>query len=371
MGDGRELAQNYKLQFVTTGLLYNQIKANHDLKTLDVNWFLTYSRATRREPDTRRAELVRGQNDNSFYLRKGEDVSRFFQTHDDHLVDSGIDLKIKFKQWSDIDSSVDLGINYNYRNRDSSARRFQFQSGAQGDVSTTFVNDNRTLEQLLSPENIVQTPTSRADQYRFIESTGTSDQYTGILSVFSIYTGINLPFSSVFHFNIGLRYEFSNLNVETFDPTTSELKGIDNPLTPHNVLTALNMTWNITDKQNLRSSFSNTLARPDFRELTAFRYQLLTSGQSLIGNPNLKQVDIYNLDLRYEWFPSPLEVISLSWFYKYLDNPIEVLELATVPGSQDYIYANANFAHLTGNRNRTSQKFCFYFEMVKKLVDLL
>src|SRR5581483_5809104 len=33
-----------------------------------------------------------------------------------------------------------------------------------------------------------------------------------------------------------------------------------------------------------------------------------------------------NFDLRYEWYPSPGEIISVSGFYKNLDKPIELVE---------------------------------------------
>ena len=41
------------------------------------------------------------------------------------------------------------------------------------------------------------------------------------------------------------------------------------------------------------------------------------------GNYNLKNCYIDYVDLRYEWYPSREEVISLAAFYKHFDSLIE------------------------------------------------
>ena len=58
------------------------------------------------------------------------------------------------------------------------------------------------------------------------------------------------------------------------------------------------------------------------------------------GNYNLKNCYIDNVDLRYEWYPSRGEVISLAAFYKHFDSPIEWVY--TMSGGTDVIYSYAN-----------------------------
>jgi outer membrane receptor protein involved in Fe transport len=56
----------------------------------------------------------------------------------------------------------------------------------------------------------------------------------------------------------------------------------------------LTLTYGLTDKINLRTSYSRTLARPEFRELsvsTYYDYELLALQQ---GNPTLKTSHIDN-----------------------------------------------------------------------------
>ena len=75
--------------------------------------------------------------------------------------------------------------------------------------------------------------------------------------------------------------------------------------------------------QNLRFAFSQTVNRPDFRELAPFKYTHIAGGFAVTGNPDLVSADISSYDLRWEWFPSSDEVIAASVFYKDFDNPIE------------------------------------------------
>ena len=74
---------------------------------------------------------------------------------------------------------------------------------------------------------------------------------------------------------------------------------------------------------NLRTSYSRTLARPTFREFSPFA-NLNTAGAGIdIGNPGLERTLIDNVDLRWEYFPTPNELVSVSLFYKDFQNPIE------------------------------------------------
>lgn len=58
------------------------------------------------------------------------------------------------------------------------------------------------------------------------------------------------------------------------------------------------------------------------------------------GNPLLKSCYIDNIDLRYEYYPSKSELISVAAFYKHFDSPIEWTY--TVAGGTDLIYSYKN-----------------------------
>jgi len=93
-------------------------------------------------------------------------------------------------------------------------------------------------------------------------------------------------------------------------------------------LPSLNVIYSLTNKQNLRLSFSKTLNRPEFRELAPFLFYDAATKFNTQGTPDLKIATILNGDLRYEMFPGKGQLFSISAFYKDFTNPIELQALA-------------------------------------------
>src|SRR5262249_48856940 len=85
------------------------------------------------------------------------------------------------------------------------------------------------------------------------------------------------------------------------------------------------------------------------------------------GNPELVESHIRNYDLRWEWFFSPLELVSLSFFHKSIDQPIEATLIAS--SGSDYInsFANATSATLTGFEFELRKNFGFIRPILQHL----
>ena len=90
------------------------------------------------------------------------------------------------------------------------------------------------------------------------------------------------------------------------------------------------MIYALSPKQNLRVGYSQTVSRPDFRELARFGFLNVVGGLQTIGNPELVQTDISNYDFRWEYFPSGNQLVAASFFYKKFENPIEQTMIAAV-----------------------------------------
>ncbi len=71
------------------------------------------------------------------------------------------------------------------------------------------------------------------------------------------------------------------------------------------------------------AAYSTTVNRPEFRELSPSTYYDFNFDVSRKGNPSLVNATIQNYDLRYEFYPSKSELITLSLFNKTFRNPIE------------------------------------------------
>jgi TonB-dependent receptor len=103
---------------------------------------------------------------------------------------------------------------------------------------------------------------------------------------------------------------------------------------------ALNVT--LTPNQALRLSASQTLARPEYREVAPIEYRT-RNGEVVKGNAGLARTLIQNADARWEWYPNPGEALSVALFAKRFDSPIERTYRLT-SGTRSTTFENADAA---------------------------
>jgi outer membrane receptor protein involved in Fe transport len=83
----------------------------------------------------------------------------------------------------------------------------------------------------------------------------------------------------------------------------------------------------------LRGSYSETVARQTFKELSPIQQMEYLGGDVFVGNPGLQMSAVKNYDLRLDYTPYEGGLVSLSYFYKDIKNPIEYVQRVA-----DYIY---------------------------------
>lgn len=124
--------------------------------------------------------------------------------------------------------------------------------------------------------------------------------------------------------------------VENFDQLLGSVRKTD-PRYLHteklDVLPGLNVTYKLNNAVNLRFAGSQTVIRPEFRELSSFSFYDFDLGATITGNPNLPRTKVTNIDLRYELYPKAGEIFNLGVFYKYFQNPSELYFNNTGAGS--------------------------------------
>jgi outer membrane receptor protein involved in Fe transport len=102
---------------------------------------------------------------------------------------------------------------------------------------------------------------------------------------------------------------------------------------------AFNLIYAYSQKQNFRVSYSRTLSRPDFRELSPFDFNNVLGGFVTVGNANLKRASINNYDFRWELFPGGNQLVAASFFLKEFNSPIESTVLPSNDLRQSYVNA--------------------------------
>ena len=145
----------------------------------------------------------------------------------------------------------------------------------------------------------------------------------------------------------GVRYE-DGLQVAAPDPAFGG-SNLANPTRIANdyFLPSATVTWEAVNDLQLRLSASQTIARPQFRELVEQTYFDPESNRRFRGNPFLVDSELLNLEARAEYYFGGPRRVSLAGFFKKIDNPIENF-LITAPGIIETSYANAPEAELYG-----------------------
>lgn len=124
-------------------------------------------------------------------------------------------------------------------------------------------------------------------------------------------------------------------------PISNYLKKVD-------YLPSLNILYKLNDFTNLRLSYSQTLNRPELRELAPFAYFDFTTQTSIRGNPDLQRSFIKNYDLRIESFPALGKLISASVFYKKISDAIEKVVVTGSALGSERTFINADKAEVYG-----------------------
>ncbi len=163
--------------------------------------------------------------------------------------------------------------------------------------------------------------------------------YTGEQNLNAVYYMLDVPVSSFFKVIGGMRYESTELGIK-LDPEPgakwippgsdleSDLKPGDADVSfrQNDVLPALGFELKPVEQVTLRASYSETVARQTFKELTPIQQMEYLGGDVFVGNPELSMGALKNYDLRADYTPAEGSLLSVSWFKKEITNPIEYVQ---------------------------------------------
>lgn len=98
----------------------------------------------------------------------------------------------------------------------------------------------------------------------------------------------------------------------------------------------------------IRLGLSDTVARPDLREISGSSFIDPLTETRIRGNPELVTSAIGNFDLRAEWFFANGDNFTASVFYKDIENPIETVQAAGTDDNISLTFINAESATISG-----------------------
>jgi hypothetical protein len=332
--DANSFQDSQEIGFNSRTVYSGQIAGNHqfnDFTTLDAT--LGYSYADRDEPDVRRVQS--NQNTDS--------ASRFFQQYgvviDQQASPSYLGrlyLKTQEKIWNastnfkhklELGSfmpSLKAGVFFESKNRQFDARNIAFTKGLNFNSNLDTIIYLKPVDLMFADQNI-----DSAGVW-VDENTNPTDTYQAESNLFASYVALDIPGTKWFSIYAGVRMEQSRIEIFDFkSPVTGDTAS---KLDTLNFFPSVNILFHINDKNLIRLAYGKTINRPEFREFAPFSFYDFFTSTSITGNTGLKFAYIHNIDLRYEYYPSINEMITIGAFYKNFINPIEQ---RLVPGSGD------------------------------------
>lgn len=119
---------------------------------------------------------------------------------------------------------------------------------------------------------------------------------------------------------IGGRYENDMRIIRYNKPGDSNRLNLTND--KNYFLPSLSVKKALNSKNNLRLSLSKTVTRPILIETMPIEY-INPDNTTVRGNENITNSENYNIDLKWEYFPTNKEMFAVNLFAKRIDNAIE------------------------------------------------
>lgn len=342
---GRAVRQERQEYLYSSRTTYTgQFAGKHTLSKVDnLDWTTGFSYANKNQPDRRminRNENASTETDpynGQFYINQG-DIKRNFVKLNEYIYDGVVNYTRDLKFDSGFSPVLKAGGYAEYRTRDYKTRDFAYYYSTTNLPYSFRYGD--VVNEILIPENF------GADKLAIFERTDNVDSYEGNNKLYSGYVGANLPFDKLSIYT-GVRAEYNHMTITNYiSPEGYETKDLH--YKTFDLFPSLNGTYTINKDNLLRIAYGMSTNRPEFREVSPASYYDFDLFSRIVGNPDLKSAYIHNFDIKYEFYPSMSEVISVDIFYKHFINPIEWSFNNTGGGGRIYTFENAKSADNIG-----------------------
>lgn len=342
-----------EITFKQNTFFTSQISGEHIIaKPLKLKWYGAFNILDGYIPDQRRILYSKSRSGADPYslivsnTLSQQSGSRIFQDLSDYIFTAGSDLTNTFNLFGQ-KQSLKAGYMLQVKDRLYDAKLF----------ANYLPLDNAVLRQLTADKIFAEENfgDGTGDKFGFDAIKGRNFRYLANTILNAGFLQFDNQFSSAFRVVWGLR-------VEHFDQVVGSLKKWD-PRFTHTVVTdflpGINATLKLNDKTNLRVSGSQTVIRPELRELSYLNIYDFELNASVQGNPSLQRTKVSNLDIRYEVYPRAGEVFTIGAFYKYFDKPIEQIFNEGSGGSSTFSYQNPEKAKSFGGEMELRLKLDF------------
>ncbi len=301
-----------------------------------------YANSQREAPYERDFEYVRTNRDlatdpvgdrfiNALNRQRGDAAITFSDLNED-LWSAGWDLSYKFSP----DLSATIGYAFSDTKRKSSRYELHFDA-----------TNLPIPAQQMRPDYLLSDSSIQFFDIGLLEFSGNYPVYDAALRTHAGYAQVKAQVLPGLSFDAGVRYEKGRQSVTGVDVYSTGVTPF-NQIRKEYWLPAVTITLEAAKGLQFRLSGSKTIARPQFRELIAQPFLDTESNRFYRGNPFLQDSQLWNGDIRAEWYMGRDERLTVAGFYKKIEKPIETFTTITDTYAVTTSFANAPEAQLYG-----------------------
>jgi TonB-dependent receptor len=351
-------ASNTKMEWVERQINSATLSGNHDLTSgLTIDWRISHADGKRQSPFEREyfyecgASIISDCDGQYEFSRRSDSNATQFSWLDDNSDELAIDFVYPFSTTAR-NYEIKFGVKQLEKNRETNVKRYRFLPDfVNGAIFSDPAFRRLPIDQIMASENF------RSDRtgLLLVEETLNTDDYLGEMTIDAAYIAVESSLSDSIELSVGARQESSEINVVTQTFFGGQSSSVSNDELDK-LLPALTITYEFAESMQVRFGYSETLSRPQFREMSPVLFSNFDTDRQERGFLGLKSSEITNIDIRYEWYFGFDEFLTLSYFNKDFINPIEqVLEASAT--SSFVSYRNALSAELNGAEFEFQKQF--------------
>lgn len=252
-------------------------------------------------------------------------LQRIWKRIEEESIQYNANVKVPFRQWTDDRGYLQVGYF-----RDDLEREFDQDTFSNfGDSGSSYLGEFEDKWSDVFPE----------EGGHPITASNLDVDYDGGQDISAYYAMMDVPLFSQLSVVGGVRFESTDISIvnipeeeATWFPPGANAPVRLNPgdadvdYSRNDVLPAIGLEYNPTSQVTIRGSYSQTVARQTFKEITPIIQQEFLGGPLFVGNPELEMSEVENYDLRFDYRPYQGALVSTSWFYKDIKDPIEYVQ---------------------------------------------
>ena len=356
ISEGRNVEADFderrtKSEWVEREIKTVTLSGKHDLLNgLSIDWRLNGSTGKRESPFEREHFYEFNNGAYEFSRRQDSNYTNFSWLNDDSS-EAAVDFYYPIET-EDLLIDFKFGLLQSEKNRQTDVKRYAFLPDfTNGALFADQEFRRQPINSIMHPQNFRYDRTGLVLQ----ELSLNTDDYTGDMTIDAYYFSLETDISNQLSLSIGARNEesFIETNTQQFFGNQTNIQSVDEL---DKLLPALTLTYELAENMQVRIGFSETVSRPQFREMSPVLFVNFETDRFERGFAELTSAEIENIDLRYEYYFGFDEFLTISYFEKSFINPIEqVLEAAA---TDSYVsYRNAASATLEGAEFEFQKQF--------------